>query len=153
MKSLDIMIIWMNYETGNEGICVNWNIWKWSSNFGDSSLKEKSSQHIVSHPGISLEGIPLVEWCFLFQLTYSVWETKFLEHSPKKRCSYMFYTRYHLPRPIFYSPSSKCTRIGKRVSFPHRYCSSFVRFIFWNHIFSHQHIKFLLKYKKYCFDH
>ena len=33
----------------------------------------------------------------------------------------MFYTKFHLPRPIFYSPSSKCTHIGKRVSvsFPH----------------------------------
>ena len=28
----------------------------------------------------------------------------------------MFYTKFHSPRPIFYSASSKCTRIGERAS-------------------------------------
>ena len=33
---------------------------------------------------------------------------------------YMFYTKFHPPRSIFYSPSSKCTSIGEResISFP-----------------------------------
>ena len=33
----------------------------------------------------------------------------------------MCYTKFHLPRPIFYSPNSKCICIGERtsVSFPH----------------------------------
>ena len=36
------------------------------------------------------------------------WSTR-----PKTDVPYMFYTKFHLPRPIFYSPSSKCTRIGE----------------------------------------
>ena len=40
--------------------------------------------------------------------------------SRKTDARYMFYTKCHLPRPIFHSPSSKSTRIGERasVSFP-----------------------------------
>ena len=39
----------------------------------------------------------------------------------KTEVPYMFYTKFHLPWPIFYSPSLKCTRIGEwaSVSFPH----------------------------------
>ena len=33
---------------------------------------------------------------------------------PKTDVPYMFYTKFHLPGPIFYSPSFKCTRIGER---------------------------------------
>ena len=45
------------------------------------------------------------------------WSTR-----PKTSVPYiMFYKKFHSPRPTFYSPSSKCTRIGERasVSFPH----------------------------------
>ena len=35
----------------------------------------------------------------------------------------MFHTKFHLPRPIFYSPSSKCTRTGERASFSFPHCS------------------------------
>ena len=51
----------------------------------------------------------------------SVWETKFLEHSPEMDVLYMSYTKFHSPRSIFYLTSSKCTRIGERasISFPH----------------------------------
>ena len=40
---------------------------------------------------------------------------------PNTNVTYIFDTKFHLPRPIFYSSSSKCTRIGEResVSFPH----------------------------------
>ena len=42
---------------------------------------------------------------------------------PKTAVPYMFYTNFHLPKPIFYSSSSKCTHIGERasISFPHWY--------------------------------
>ena len=50
-----------------------------------------------------------------------MWETKFLEHSPEIDVPYLFYTKFHFPRPIFYWPSSKCTHIGRGVSFPHCY--------------------------------
>ena len=45
----------------------------------------------------------------------------FLSTRPETDVTYMFYTKFHLPKPIFYSPSSKCTRIGERasVSFHH----------------------------------
>ena len=54
-------------------------------------------------------------------LTNAVWETKFWSTRPKTDVPYMFYTKFHLPRPIFYLPSSNCTRIGEQasVSFPH----------------------------------
>ena len=39
------------------------------------------------------------------------WSTR-----PKTDARYIFYTKFHLTRPIFHSPSSKCTRIGKRAS-------------------------------------
>ena len=37
------------------------------------------------------------------------WSTR-----PKTDVLYMLYTKFHLPRPIFYSPSSKRTCIGER---------------------------------------
>ena len=46
------------------------------------------------------------------------WSTR-----PKTDLSYMFYTKFYLPRPIFYSPSSKCTPTGEwtSVNSPHWY--------------------------------
>ena len=38
----------------------------------------------------------------------------FLESGPDVR--HMFYRKFHLPRPILYSPSSKCTCIGALAS-------------------------------------
>ena len=51
------------------------------------------------------------------------WSTR-----PKTDVLYMFYTKFHLPRPIFYSPSSKCTYIGERasVSLPHCYFGVYI---------------------------
>ena len=45
----------------------------------------------------------------------------FWSSHPKTDVPYMFYTKFHSPRPIFYLPSSKCTHTGERarVSFPH----------------------------------
>ena len=44
-----------------------------------------------------------------------------------------FICSIHLPRPIFYSPSSKCTRIGERasVSFPHCILNQALVVIYW----------------------
>ena len=39
------------------------------------------------------------------------WSTR-----PKTDAPYMFYSKFHLPRPTFHFCSSKCTRIGKRAS-------------------------------------
>ena len=37
-----------------------------------------------------------------------------------KQMPLIFYKKFHSPKPIFHSPSSKCTRIGERagISFP-----------------------------------
>ena len=39
------------------------------------------------------------------------WSTR-----PKTDAPYMFYTKFHSPRPIFHSPSSKCICTGERTS-------------------------------------
>ena len=45
---------------------------------------------------------------------------------PKKDVLYMFYTQFHSPRPIFYLPSWKCTRIIFIVVIcHHHYCPHF----------------------------
>ena len=41
----------------------------------------------------------------------------------------MLYTKFHLPRPIFHLPSSKCTRIGERASVSFPDCSEYSSFI------------------------
>ena len=53
--------------------------------------------------------------------SFSMWKLNFLSTHPNTVVHYMFYTKFHSPRPIFYFPSSKCTPIGERVSisFPH----------------------------------
>ena len=42
----------------------------------------------------------------------------------------MFYTKFHLPRPIFYSLSSKCTRID---DFPH--CHKIILSLQWDFLY------------------
>ena len=50
---------------------------------------------------------PLFEWNQVLQCgKLNFWSTR-----PKTDAPYMFYTKFHLPRPVFHSPSSKCTRI------------------------------------------
>ena len=44
------------------------------------------------------------------------WETKFLDHSPENKCPLYVLYKFHSPKPIFHSSSSKCTHIGERVS-------------------------------------
>ena len=78
-----------------------------------------NSQYCVDTARIQFQGECVEE---LKQVS-TVWETKFLEHSHENRCSYMFYTKFHSPRPIFYSPSSKCTLTGERASVSFLHCS------------------------------
>ena len=61
----------------------------------------------------------------------SVWNTY-----PKTSVPYMFYTKFHSPRPIFYWPSSKCTRIDKRASISCPQCGCLLIYVFNNMIYA-----------------
>ena len=56
-------------------------------------------------------------WPWKFKVKVQCGKLNFLSTRPKTEV----YTKFNLPRPIFCSPTSKCTRIGERasVSFPH----------------------------------
>ena len=74
---------------------------------------------LIQHQVIIYAGIDLL-WIVLVR-TNQCGKLNFLGTHPKTDVPYMFYTKFHSPGPIFYSPSLKCTCIGERVSisFPH----------------------------------
>ena len=73
-------------------------------------IKERWSDNCL----IFIMGIPILQQMQCGQLNI-------LSTCPKTDVLYMFYTKFHLPRSIFYLPSSKCTCIGEQasISFPH----------------------------------
>ena len=56
----------------------------------------------------------------------SGWETKIFGTRPNWVVSYIAYTKFHSPRPVFYSPGQIFTHIGERasVSFPACCCET-----------------------------
>ena len=69
----------------------------------------------------------LILWIDILNISHEIKSTlqdgklNFWSTHPKTDVPYMFYTKYHSARWIFYSPNSKCTFIGERasISFPH----------------------------------
>ena len=70
-------------------------------------------------------------WChvkyncvLIYRMPQQSGKQNFWSSHPKTSVPYMFFTKFHSPRPIFHSPSSKCTHIGERVSVSFPHCSN-----------------------------
>ena len=64
-------------------------------------------------------------WSYIFNTFIQCGKLNFWSTRPKTDVPYLFCTKVHSTRPIFYSPSSKCTRIGERASISFHYCYLF----------------------------
>ena len=85
---------------------------------GTISISDKASYPKISW---SLEATRLAVCIITLQGgKLNFWSTR-----PKTDVPYMFYTKFHSPRPIFYSPRLKCTRFGERASISFRHCIIF----------------------------
>ena len=79
---------------------------------------------IISEIWIINHCLELGHETMVFTVCLQCWKLNFWSTHPNTDVPYMFYTKFHSPRPIFYSPSSKCTRVGERmsISFPRWSC-------------------------------
>ena len=99
----------------------NFDVSLWSSSLFNNlfRLTRKETSMLLA----LCKGNPPVTGGFPSQRASNVSAAKlnFWSTHPKTDVPYMFYTKFHSPRPIFYLPSSKYTHIGNlaSVNFPH----------------------------------